>query len=218
VPESFQIRLCENPECGLRYPLQNGQPFGERCPVCLGSTRSVLTREFPSEGQSPPVAAESRLAVLLDNLRSAWNVGAIFRTADGLGLQRLYLCGITPTPEEHTLRKTSLGSERTLAWEYARNALELADRLKAEGHKLVALEQDRRAHALTGSRLPIPASQPLVLILGNEVTGVDPGLLDLCDHIVDSPMRGHKRSLNVEVAFGIAAFTILQHLANSGPQ
>ena len=95
---SFEIRVCENPGCGLRYPLVIGHTFGERCPRCLGPTRAALTREMTTE--PIPVANRPSLALegLLDNLRSAWNVGAIFRTAYGLGVQKLHLCGITPTP------------------------------------------------------------------------------------------------------------------------
>ena len=154
---------------------------------------------------------------LLDNVRSAWNVGSIFRTADGLGVEKLYLCGIAPTPENESVAKTSLGAEETVKWEYARNALETANRLKNEGCKLIALEQDARAIFLSDflpewSDQPGTQSKGLVLILGNEVTGVDPALLDLCDQIVHIPMLGSKRSFNVEVAFGIAAF----HLSQSG--
>ncbi len=89
-----------------------------------------------------------KLEALLDNVRSAWNVGAMFRTADGLGVGKLLLCGITPTPETKAVRKTALGAEESVAWEYARNALDLAALLKREGALLWALEQDARAAAI----------------------------------------------------------------------
>jgi 23S rRNA (guanosine2251-2'-O)-methyltransferase len=155
-----------------------------------------------------------RLEALLDNIRSAWNVGSIFRTADGLGVSKLYLCGITPTPGNEAVRKTSLGAEETVAWEYSRNALETAKKLKGEGYRVIALEQDKRSipiDTLVPERSAAQSKGMLtkdVLILGNEVSGVDPGLLDLCDRIVHIPMRGHKRSFNVEVAFAIAAYTL----------
>ena len=133
-------------------------------------------------------------------------MGSIFRTADGLGLSKLYLCGITPTPDNEAVRKTSLGAEESVAWEYSRNALELAKRLKVEGVKLIALEQDPRAAPIT--QLVISDSRFSILVLGNEVTGVDPDLLDMCDQIVQIPMRGQKRSFNVEVAFAIAAYSL----------
>ncbi len=146
------------------------------------------------------------LSALLDNVRSAWNVGAIFRTADGLGIKKIYLCGITPTPEAEAVRKTALGAEETVAWEYSRNALETVNRLRDEGNKCIALEQDNRAIPLTDYQFPNP--NPEILIVGNEVTGVDPELIDICDRILYIPMLGQKRSLNVEVAFGIAAFQL----------
>ena len=202
----YQIRQCENPACGLRYPLIGNHPFGERCPVCLGATKVILTRPLDPEARPPsplPLGEGGGVrAALLDNIRSAWNVGAIFRTADGLGLEKLYLCGITPTPDNESVRKTALGAENSVKWEAARNALELAQRLKSAGHTLWALEQDERAVSLKETE---KTAENVVLIVGNEVTGVDPALLDLCDRIVYIPMRGQKRSLNVEVAFGIAA-------------
>ncbi len=150
------------------------------------------------------------LHAILDNVRSAWNVGAIFRTADGLGVEKLYLCGITPTPENNAVRKTSLGAEGTVCWEYARDAMKLAARLKAEGFALWGLEQDARSVALSDSGMGgwQKNDKRIALIVGNEVTGVDPDLLDLCDRIVHIPMQGEKRSLNVEVAFAIAAWEI----------
>jgi 23S rRNA (guanosine2251-2'-O)-methyltransferase len=210
TPSFYQIRQCANPSCGLRYPLTGNHPFGERCPACLGTTREVLTRPLNPEAPAPTPAVPQpekrpQLAALLDNVRSAWNVGAIFRTADGLGVGKLYLCGITPTPENAAVCKTALGAENSVQWETARDALALAQRLKAEGHQLWALEQDERAVPLTA----IPGQAKVILLVGNEVTGVDPELLDLSDQIVYIPMRGQKRSLNVEVAFGVAASQLI---------
>jgi 23S rRNA (guanosine2251-2'-O)-methyltransferase len=142
------------------------------------------------------------MEALLDNIRSAWNVGAIFRTADGLGVQKLHLCGITPTPENKSVGKTALGADQSIPWTYARNALSAVEKLKFEGVRLWALEQAERAVPVTDSWRA--NDQRTVLIVGNEVTGVDPALLELCERIVYIPMQGQKRSLNVEVAFGVA--------------
>jgi len=210
----YDIRVCENPACGLRYPLVEGHPFGMRCPLCLGSTKAVLTRPLSPEPFSPlneqNPTPRQRLHAVLDSVRSAWNVGAIFRTADGLGVEKLYLCGITPTPENDAVRKTSLGAEETVEWEYARDAVKLTARLKAEGFALWGLEQDMRSVTLGDSEMGgwQKTDKRIALILGNEVTGVDPDLLDLCDRIVHIPMQGKKRSLNVEVAFAIAAWVV----------
>lgn len=215
MPDSFQIRVCEDPDCGLRYPLVVGQPLGERCPVCLGSTRKALIHDLTRAGPGRPNSPKLKLEALLDNIRSAWNVGAIFRTADGLGVRRLYLCGITPTPDDPALKKTALGAEYNLPWKHARNALHLAKKLKTNNHTLVALEQDPRALPLARFQIEKTRISSLIIVLGNEVTGVDPDLLDLCDYILQIPMLGRKRSLNVEVVFGIAAFTLSHQFANS---
>jgi len=204
----YEIRQC--PNCGLRYPLIAGHTFGERCPSCLGETQVVLRGSIPL----PPVRQEkpekrdnADLLILLDNIRSAWNVGSIFRTADGLGISNLYLCGITPSPEQESVAKTALGAEKTVNWKCSNNALETARKLKSEGYTLIALEQDERAKRLT--EIGHLSCQKNLLIIGNEVTGVDLDILDLCDEIVHIPMRGQKRSFNVEVAFGIAAYHLL---------
>ncbi|MCX6082936.1 MAG: RNA methyltransferase [Chloroflexi bacterium] len=202
MADSFEIRVCKNPECGLRYPLVKGHPFGERCPLCLGSTLVVITQKLTSEPISEPDTASLQLEVLLDNVRSAWNVGAIFRTSDGFGIQKIYLGGITPTPKNPSVAKTALGADANIPWVSSPNALNLAQKIKSDGSHLWALEQDPRAIPLY-STFQID-DMPIVLIVGNEVSGVDPGLLDICERIIYIPMLGKKRSLNVEVAFGVA--------------
>jgi len=207
---SYEIRQC--PNCGLRYPIIADHPFGPRCPSCLGGTQVVLQRTISSSTEREKTEAESKtnISAMLDNIRSAWNVGAIFRTADGLGMNKLYLCGITPTPDNESMTKTSLGAEKSVAWEYAPNAVEMVKKVKSEGFKLIALEQDARAIPIKEYQDTISDSRVPILILGNEITGVDPEILDMCDRIVHIPMRGKKRSLNVEVAFGIAVSHLLQ--------
>jgi tRNA G18 (ribose-2'-O)-methylase SpoU len=168
----------------------------------LGVTETILTRPLTPEPASPAIESNLRLEALLDNVRSAWNVGSIFRTADGLGVSKLYLCGITPTPENEAVTKTSLRAEKTVVWEYSRDSLEMAKELKAAGHILIALEQDDRA--IPVGTLHAASLQNVILILGNEITGVDPEILDICDQIIHIPMRGGNRSFNVGVAFAIA--------------
>lgn len=200
--KTYEVRVCDS--CGLRYPLMEGHPFGTRCPVCMGNTRLILSRELLTD---PPIrpSGRGRVSVLLDNIRSAWNVGSVFRSADGFGLAHAYLCGITPTPENDAVRKTSLGAEDSVPWSYHKDALKLVKGLKKEGWRILALEEDPRAKQLNHFSA---SAQRSVLIIGNEVTGVDPELLDLCDDILYIPMYGDKKSFNVATAFGIAAYEL----------
>ncbi len=150
--------------------------------------------------------------MLLDSIRSAWNVGSILRSADGFGFTHAYLCGITPTADHEAVTKTSLGAEDSVPWSYHKNAVKLVKGLKVEGWRVYALEDEARS--LPISQLPNYQSTDYefpshaVLIVGNEVTGVDPDLLDLCDGIFYIPMLGEKRSFNVAIAFGIAAYAL----------
>lgn len=143
--------------------------------------------------------------MLLDNLRSAWNAGSILRSADGFGFTHAYMCGITPTPENEAVRKTSLGAEDSVTWSYHKDAVKLVEKLKNAGWRILALEDEDRALAISGASTE---GQRAVLIVGNEVTGVDPELLDLCDRVYGIPMQGRKRSFNVAIAFGIAAYAL----------
>jgi tRNA G18 (ribose-2'-O)-methylase SpoU len=206
----FEIRTCVN--CGLRYPLAGGHAFGVRCPRCLGETRVVVKREFGGQidGETANIIREQMeqktLAVLLDNIRSAWNVGSILRSADGFGFDHAYLCGITPTPELEAVRKTALGAEEYVTWSQHPDAVKLVIGLKKEGWRIFALEYDERSQPVGR----IDNTTCSVLILGSEVTGIDPELLDLADKIFHIPMRGQKRSFNVANAFSIAAYALLQ--------
>ena len=208
---SYEIRKCTS--CGLRYPLTEGHPIGARCPACMGQTRVILNRQLvtePKHDRSPkditPGAHPKRtFSVLLDNIRSAWNVGSILRSADGFGFGHAYLCGITPTPENEAVTKTSLGAEDSVTWSQHKDAVQLVKGLKKEGMKIWVLENDGRAvpiNNFTGT------NEHGVLILGSEVTGVDPELRDLCETTYYIPMHGEKKSFNVAIAFGIAAYAL----------
>jgi 23S rRNA (guanosine2251-2'-O)-methyltransferase len=208
--ESFQIRICQNSECGLRYPLTSNHPFGERCPLCLGETIPALERVIKQKpDREDDDLFQTNLRVVLDNVRSAWNVGSIFRTADGFGIQHLYLCGITPTPDNESVTKTSLGAEDFVTWSAHKDALKLIKGLKHEGWNIWALEKTEDSKPLVG-KLKTP--KETILVVGNEITGVDPGILELADEIVHIPMRGQKRSLNVAIAFAVAAQAICSGL------
>lgn len=203
---SFEIRLCIS--CGLRYPIVERNSFGLRCPLCLGETQIIVMKQFGKKKSAKVINKNNQhniLAVLVDNVRSAWNVGSILRSADGFGFSHAYLCGITPTPENKSVAKTSLGAEDSVTWSHHKDAVKLVKGLKKEGWKIIALEEDERAQAIGKSG---NGGQNSVLIVGNEVTGIDPDLLDLADEIIYIPMHGQKKSFNVAVAFGVAGFAL----------
>jgi 23S rRNA (guanosine2251-2'-O)-methyltransferase len=176
----------------------------------MGQTRVILSRQLASELPSDIPDSFHReegrksLAVLLDNIRSGWNVGSILRSADGFGFEHAYLCGITPTPESEAVTKTSLGAEDMVTWSHHKDAVKLVIDLKKEGWMVIALEDDKRAVLL---KEDIDNSN-VVLIMGNELTGVDPELINLCDATYYIPMYGKKKSLNVAIAFSIAAYAL----------
>jgi 23S rRNA (guanosine2251-2'-O)-methyltransferase len=205
--KAFEIRTCKS--CGLRYPLVTGQQFGTRCPACMGETRVAHRRDLTTE-PAPHYSQTSHqqnkgLAVLLDNIRSAWNTGSILRSADGFGFTQVYMCGITPTPDNESVTKTSLGAEDSVPWSYHKDAVKLVKGLRKTGRVIYALEEHEQAIEIDQLSSPIIDS---ILIVGNEITGVDPELMEYCDKVLYIPMRGEKRSFNVAIAFSIAAFAL----------
>ena len=151
---------------------------------------------------------EHKLIVILPNIRSGHNVGAIFRTADGAGIDKLYLTGYTPCPPHVQVDKVSLGAEKWVPWEYRKQAGRLLSELKKMGYNIVALEQTKNSQDLFSWK---PKS-PVVLVLGNEKTGVPRSLLRYCDMAIEIPMLGKKNSLNVSVAAGVAMYYISHNI------
>ncbi len=153
----------------------------------------------------------NKVELILHNIRSNHNVGSIFRTADGAGVTKLWLTGYTPAPLDQFKRvnseiaKTALGAEQSIEWEKRENIITLIKELKNLGYKILALEQadnsvDYKQVKLEGKT---------VLIVGNEVEGVEGDVLNLCDQIIEIPMHGSKESLNVAVATGVAVFRLI---------
>jgi len=143
--------------------------------------------------------------IILNSIRSNYNVGSIFRSSDGAMIEKLYLCGYTPHPPKKEILKTALGSTESIRWEYVKDAGEVISKLKNEGVKIGALEMTDRS---------IPYYEvkkkdfPLCMIVGNEITGVSQDLLKLCDFSLEIPQYGIKQSLNVAVAYGIMIFEL----------
>lgn len=145
------------------------------------------------------------VVVILDSIRSSYNVGSIFRTSDGAMIEKLITCGYTPHPPKKEVLKTALGSQDSVDWEYVKNPVDAVNNFKAMGYKICALEQTDKSiphYELTKD------SFPLCLIIGNEITGVKQELIDLCDFSIEIPQYGIKQSLNVAVAYGISVFEL----------
>ncbi|MBM4168201.1 MAG: RNA methyltransferase [Ignavibacteria bacterium] len=153
------------------------------------------------------ISAIERLPVVacLENVRSLYNVGSIFRTSDAALLEKLILTGFTPSPPRKEIEKTALGATKTVPWEYRRSPADAVDQLRKNGFRICCLE-------LTDQSIPYdsvrPEHFPLCLILGNEITGVSAELITSCDFGIQIPMYGTKHSLNVAVAYGIAIFEL----------
>ena len=142
------------------------------------------------------------LTVVLDNVRSLNNIGAIFRTSDAFLVNRIMLCGITATPPSPEIHKTALGAEDSVAWEYFPTTLEAIEKLHSEGYTVCALEQVKESVSLEQFR-PEPTGK-YAIIAGHEVQGVDPEVVNAADVCLEIPQFGTKHSLNVSVSTGIA--------------
>lgn len=205
----YRARKCTHARCGLRFPVQEASTLGERCPRCGAPTEPIdepyVTRGVSSSPRSaPPVV----LQVLVDNVRSLRNVGSMFRTADGAGVDHVYLGGITPTPDHPKLAKTALGAQASVGWTQHPDAAILAAELVASGHHLWALEGGPDSVSLFSPDLIAPTDRPLVLVVGHEVSGVDPRIAGVCERVIHIPMLGMKTSLNVSVALGIVCYAL----------
>lgn len=201
----FEVKKCVNPSCGLRVTLMIDDPHGMRCPVCKAALERVHEPYPAHEVANQSIRQEvPHCEVLLDNIRSVWNVGSMLRSADGAGIERVHLCGITALPDHPRVAKTALGAEKSMPWCYHADGLSFCQQAKAEGFRLWALEGGLRAVPLFDQTPP----ERLLLVVGNELTGVDPDILEICERVVCLPMEGVKGSLNVAVAFGTAVYQI----------
>ena len=187
--------------CGLRFPVPVDDDRYGTCPLCEAPT--TVAADYPKPVAPPNAASlESEIVVVLDNVRSAMNVGTILRTADGARVAHAYLCGITPSGDNPKVAKTALDAERLVSWSHHVDAVECCRSLAADGYELWAVE------ATPGSVDYLARSAParVAVIVGNERAGIDPGVLALADQVIHLPMAGAKTSLNVAVAFGVAAY------------
>lgn len=142
--------------------------------------------------------------LIAHNIRSLYNIGTFFRTADALGMSKIYLTGYSGQPPQAGIAKVALGAENTVAWEHHKNVSQLIKKLKKAGVKIIALELDKKAI----NYLDFKPTFPLALLVGNEVRGVSSSLLKQADEIIYLPMQGVKESLNVGIAMAVAGYQI----------
>ncbi|MHC1784977.1 MAG: RNA methyltransferase [Anaerolineaceae bacterium] len=203
---------CLNPKCRFRFPVSGTKLAA--CPNCRQTQLSITQIEPSPIEVTQSIPPSPFCGALLDNIRSIHNVGSIFRTADGLALERLYLCGMTATPEHPRLSKTALGSQHTIQWSHHLNAVDTVRSLIEDGFHIWALEGGSGSTSIFDIKT-LPSSPRIILAVGNEITGVDPDILKQCKSVLFIPMQGIKGSLNVSVAFGIAAYYLSFSISTS---
>lgn len=151
--------------------------------------------------------------VVIDNLRSVYNVGSIFRTVNAVGIEKIILCGTTPTPldkkgeRRSDFAKVALGAEDTVVWGYKENTRNIIQELKDSGYYIIAIEQDNSS--VDYKNVDITGKEDVVFVIGHEVDGITKDVIELSDVVAEIPMIGTKESLNVTIAFGVAVYRIL---------
>ncbi len=156
------------------------------------------------------VAQKTPLIFVLDNVRSMNNVGSVFRSADAFRLEGIHLCGITPQPPHREIQKTALGATETIRWSHHENALTAVTELKQHGYTIICAEQVANSKLLSNAEFL--ATGKYVVILGNEVEGVNQSLIDIADYCIEIPQAGTKHSLNIAVAAGIIAWEVYRQV------
>ncbi len=155
-------------------------------------------------------AKKTPIVVVLDNVRSMHNVGAIFRTSDAFLVEKIILCGITPTPPHREIHKAALGATDSVDWIYEKDITTALSHLKAEGYNIVGIEQTNSSKSI--ETFHCDNKKPYAMVLGNEVDGLDENAFSLYDHFLEVPQEGTKHSLNVSVCAGIALWELYKQL------
>jgi 23S rRNA (guanosine2251-2'-O)-methyltransferase len=152
-------------------------------------------------------ADKNPFVIVLDNIRSMHNVGSTFRTADAFLCEKVLLCGITAKPPHREIHKTALGATESVDWEYHEDAIEAIDNLKAEGYKIISVEQAEGSTSL--EKFIFESNEKLALIFGNEVKGVSQALVEKSDEVIEIPQFGTKHSINVSVSIGVVIWDLI---------
>ncbi|NMC45728.1 MAG: RNA methyltransferase [Chloroflexi bacterium] len=201
------ILQCPNQACDFRYPAGEDE-YSIYCPVC-GEKMRIMEYDIDNDYAQFTKNKSLRLECAVDNVRSSYNIGAMLRSANALALDHLYLCGYSPTPQQSKVRKTSLGAETSLDWSHQPNILTLIQQKKTDGYLILAIEATSNASSLIDYRLPGGTSS-VMMVVGNELFGVDPAVRAISDAVLQIPIFGEKKSLNVANSFSIAAFYLSQ--------
>ena len=198
------FRECSNPECRFRYAEISIINEIAYCPKC-GEISKITSPINPNHEALRIPVDHSNFIVLLDNIRSVYNVGSMIRTCEGFGIREIILSGITPKPDHPRMNKTGLGSIPKINWQYANNGVQEVYQLKEKGFQIISLENTPTSQQLT-QVTKSGIRENICLVVGNENLGIDPEIQALSDLVVAIPMSGDKESFNVSVAFGIAAY------------
>jgi len=158
-------------------------------------------QEFRQSEKNPVI-------VVLENIRSAYNVGSVFRTADAFLLQSVYICGYTARPPHKEIKKTALGAEETVSWQYFNKSSDAIESLRKDGYKIFAVEQAVNSHPL--QHVEFEKNEKFAVIFGNEVSGVEQATLELADGCIEIPQLGMKHSLNIATAAGVVLWELVR--------
>lgn len=150
------------------------------------------------------------IIIILDDVRSMQNVGAIFRTADAFGISALYLCGYTPTPPHRDIHKTALGATETVSWEHFTDTVSAIEKAKTAGFHIYSAEQTHNSTSL--ENIDVQTNKPAAIIFGNEVNGVSDAALALSEACIEIPQWGSKHSLNISVSVGVVVWEIVRKM------
>jgi len=171
--------------------------------LVLDELNRINVEEFKQAEKTP-------IVIVLDDIRSLHNIGAVFRTSDAFLIEKIYLCGITATPPNKEIHKTALGATETVEWEYAKNVVEVVERLQAENVDVYSVEQVE--HSIMLNNFSVSDNVKYALVFGNEVKGVSQEVIDMSKGVIEIPQLGTKHSLNISVSAGIVIWDLFQKL------
>jgi tRNA G18 (ribose-2'-O)-methylase SpoU len=179
--------------------------------------RKLSTKELKRKSLEEFRQSEKNpIIVVLENIRSGYNVGSVFRTADAFLLNAIYICGYTAHPPHKEIKKTALGADETVNWKYFKKIEEAIEELRSGGYKIFAVEQAVNSYPLQGVESKI--DEKLAVIFGNEVTGIEQSTIDLTDGCIEIPQLGMKHSLNIATAAGVVLWELVRTRIHASPK